>query len=94
MTIKQKINACKNNKGTYTLIDYVLTKAKTDKGLTIALYNHFDKNGYDYDEENIDEKIETFKQGLKEGFYKECKNGIVIFADEGGKGGVSIEYTK
>ena len=95
MTIKQKINACKNNKGTYTLIDYVLTKAKTDKGLTIALYNHFDKNGYDYDEEmNIQEKIETFKQGVKEGFYKECSNGIVIFADEGGKGGVSIEYTK
>ena len=95
MTIKQKINACKNNKGTYTLIDYVLTKAKTDKGLTIALYNHFKKNGYDYDEEmNIQEKIETFKQGVKEGFYKECSNGIVIFADEGGKGGVSIEYTK
>lgn len=95
MTIKQKINTCKNNKGTYTLIDYVLTKAKTDRGLTIALYNHFDKNGYDYDEEmNIQEKIETFKQGVKEGFYKECSNGIVIFADEGGKGGVSIEYTK
>ena len=66
MTIKQKINACKNNKGTYTLIDYLFTKAKT----------------------------ETFKQGVKEGFYKECSNGIVIFADEGGKGGVSIEYTK
>ena len=95
MTIKQKINTCKNNKGTYTLIDYLFTKAKTDKGLTIALYNHFKKNGYDYDEDmDIEEKIETFKQGVKEGFYKECKNGIVIFADEGGKGGVSIEYTK
>ena len=94
MTIKQKINTCKNNKGTYTLIDYLFTKAKTDRGLAIALYNHFDKNGYDYDEENIDEKIETFKKGIKEGFYKECSNGIIIFADEGGKGGVSIEYTK
>ena len=95
MTVKQRIARQKENKSTYTLVDYVLTKAKTDRGLTIALYNHFKKNGYDYDEEmNIQEKIETFKQGVKEGFYKECKNGIVIFADEGGKGGVSIEYTK
>ena len=94
MTIKQKINACKNNKSTYTLIDYVPTKAKTDKGLTTALYNHFEKNGYDYDEDmNIQEKIEVFKQGVKEGFYEECKNGIVIFADDG-RGGVSIGYTK
>lgn len=90
MTIKEKINACKNNKGTYTLIDYVLTKAKTDRGLTIALYKHFDKNGYDYDEENIDEKIEAFKQGIKEGFYEECNNGIVIFADADGE--ASIEW--
>ena len=43
---------------------------------------------------DIEEKTETFKQGVKEGFYKECSNGIVIFADECGKGGVSIEYTK
>ena len=94
MTIKQRIEYQKENKNTYSLIDYVLTKAKTERGLTLALYNHFNKNGYDYDEENIDEKIESFKQGVKEGFYKECSNGIVIFADEGGKGGVSIEYTK
>lgn len=95
MTVKQKIARQKENKSTYSLIDYVLTKAKTDKGLTIALYNHFDKNGYDYDEDmNIEEKISFYKQGIKEGFYEECNNGIVIFADEGGKGGVSIEYTK
>lgn len=90
MTIKQKIEYQKENKSTYSLIDYVLTKAKTDRGLTMALYNHFDKNGYDYDEENIDEKIETFKQGIKEGFYEECNNGIAIFADADGE--ASIEW--
>lgn len=90
MTIKQKIEYQKENKSTYSLIDYVLTKAKTDRGLTIALYNHFNKNGYDYDEENIDEKIETFKQGIKEGFYEECNNGIAIFADADGE--ASIEW--
>ena len=90
MTIKQRIKNLKENKSTYSLIDYVLTKAKTDRALTIALYNHFDKNGYDYDEENIDEKIETFKQGIKEGFYEECNNGIAIFADADGE--ASIEW--
>ena len=91
MTIKQKINTCKNNKGTYTLIDYLFTKAKTDRGLTIALYKHFDKNGYDYDKDmNIEEKISFYKQGIKEGFYEECNNGIVIFADADGE--ASIEW--
>lgn len=90
MTVKQRIAYQKENKSTYSLIDYVLTKAKTDRGLTMALYNHFDKNGYDYDEENIDEKIETFKQGIKEGFYEECNNGIAIFADADGE--ASIEW--
>ena len=54
----------------------------------------FIMNNTNIDKMNKQEKIETFKQGVKEGFYEECKNGIVIFADEGGKGGVSIEYTK
>ena len=39
----------------------------------------------------IKQKINTCKNN--KGFYEKCKNGVIIFADDG-RGGVSIEYTK
>ena len=67
-------NAIKNvmkEKHNYKVYNFVKTQAKTNKGYAKAL----EKLGYE------DMTEEEFSKGLKEGFYKICNDGIVIYAD-------------
>ena len=66
-TIKNKTK----EKHNYKVLDFVKTQAKTNKGYASALGN--------WSGELMTE--EEFLKGVKEGFYKICNDGIVIYAD-------------
>jgi len=69
--MKNTIKNVMKEKHNYIAIDFVKTQAKTNRGYAKSL----EKLGYE------DMTEEEFLKGVKEGFYKICNDGIVIYAD-------------
>ena len=69
--MKNTIKNVMGQKSNYKVIDFVKTQAKTNKGYASALGN--------WSGELMTE--EEFLKGEKQGFYKVCNDGIVIYAD-------------
>ena len=69
--MKNTLKNVMKEKHNYKVIDFVKTQAQTNKGYIKAL----EKLGYE------DMTEEEFLKGVKEGFYKICNDGIVIYAD-------------
>ena len=69
--MKNTIKNVMKEKHNYKAIDFAKTQAKTNRGYAKSL----EKLGYE------DMTEEEFLKGVKEGFYKICNDGIVIYAD-------------